>query len=303
MAARRHAGKNAAPPRWPRRRVVRWCVRLAVLALLIGYPLGVGCDSWFYLPDDEVYYQPEQFGLQAENVRLVSRDGVTLAGWFLPAVGPARGTVVHFHGNAANITNHIVLVEWLPAQGYHVLMFDYRGYGRSEGKPTRAGTIVDGHAAVDYVLTRPECRGRPVFAYGQSLGAAVAIVVAADRPEVRAVIAESPFSGYRRMAARVLQERIFFGPLARGLAALTISAGHEPIDAVGRLAPRPLLVVLAEADQICAPELGRELFDAASAPKALWVAAGAPHLGILDDHQDELVRRITDFLGRAAAGP
>ena len=136
-------------------------------------------------------------------------------------------------------------------------------------------------------------------AYGQSLGGAVAVVVAADRPEISAVVAESPFSAYRRIAARVARRLVFSQWLANGLAALTVSAGHDPIDVVDRLPPRPLLVIVAGEDEICFPELGRELFDAASQPKDFWLAPGSEHLGIAGDHYSELIERITRFFEQA----
>ena len=218
----------------------------------------------------------------------------------IPASGTAKGVVVHCHGNAANVTGHVVLVSWLPAAGYHVLMFDYRGYGKSEGRVTRAGTILDAHAALDYARTRPEAAGLPVFLYGQSLGGAVAIVVAADRPEVAAVVAESTFSSHRGIAARHVRRLVHFDWLARLLATISISGGYDPIDVVARLSPRPLFVIAAEHDQICFPELARELYDAAREPKSFWLAPGAEHLAILEEHPRELADRITQFFVQAA---
>lgn len=279
---------------------IRWSVRILVLLLLISYLKFVGLDGKFYYPNQTLYDSPADFGLSAEEVSFQTDDGLTLAGWFLPAIGTAKGTVVHFHGNAANITAHIGLVEWLPRAGYHVLMFDYRGYGQSQGKVTRAGTIRDGHAALDYALTRPEAASLPLFAYGQSLGGAVAIVVAAQRLEVRAVVAESPFSSYRGVAARHASRLVFFEWLGTLLATLTISAGEDPIDVVGRLAPRPLFVIAAEHDEICFPELARELYEAAAEPKDYWLVPDAAHLGIVLEARRELIERVTDFFARAA---
>lgn len=291
------ARAGTGPPR--RRRRLRWTVRGVVLVLLIGGLRIVGLDGKFYYPDDEVYVRPEELGVAYHDVTFPTRDGLTLHGWFLPARGTPRGTVVHFHGNAANVTAHLPLVEWLPRAGYHVLMFDYRGYGRSEGRVTRAGTIADGHAALDYALTREESRGLPLFAYGQSLGGAVAIVVAAERPEVAAVVAESPFSGYRRIAVRHAQRLVRWGSLARLLVWWTISAGYDPIDVVGRIAPRPLLLIAAEHDAICFPESARELHAAAGEPKDYWEAPEAEHLDILGTWPNELMDRITAFFEQA----
>jgi fermentation-respiration switch protein FrsA (DUF1100 family) len=281
----------------------KWTVRATVVLLAVGYVVFVGFDGKFYYPDRDGYERPETFRLAYEDVHFRTKDGLTLHGWFFPAAAAkVRGTVVHFHGNAANIGAHLGLVWWLPAQGYNLLMFDYRGYGESEGRVSRAGTIADGHAALDYALRRPDVQGRPLFVYGQSLGGAVGIVVAAQRPEVAAVVAESPFSGYRRIAARHVARLVKWDWLARGIAVLTVSAGYDPIDVVGRLSPRPLLIVVAGADQICFPESGRELFEAAGEPKEFWLAPEAEHLGILSDYDEELRERVVGLFERAAHG-
>lgn len=265
----------------------------------LGFLRWFGFDSKFYYPNDRIYLRPEDLGLRYEDVSFSTRDGLRLHGWFLPAEGTPRGLVVHFHGNAANITAHLTLVEWLPRNGYHVLMFDYRGYGRSAGRVTRAGTILDGHAAIDYALKRPEVAGLPLLVYGQSLGGAVAIVVAVEHPEVAAVVVESTFGSYRAIAARHVQQLVFSPWLARGVASFVISAGNDPKDFVAKLAPRPLLVITAGADTICHPELGRSLFDAAAEPKTFWQAEGAEHLALLETHDQELMRRILEFFEQA----
>ncbi len=288
---------RTAPDR--RRRRLRWGLRLAVIGLATGYVTLVGFDRFFYYPDDVTYTTPAELRVAAEDVTFRTSDGQTLHGWFLPAEGQPRGVVVHFHGNAANISNHLPLVSWLPQRGYHVLMFDYRGFGRSTGRPTRAGTIRDGHAALDYVRTRADCRTLPVFVYGQSLGGAIAVVVAAERPEVRGVIAESTFGRYRGVAAAHLQRRVLWRPLAELLAAVTISAGHDPLDAVGRIAPRPILIITGEQDEICFPALGAELFAAAGEPKTLWQVPGRRHLALLEADYAGLTDRITTFLDDA----
>lgn len=286
-----------------RRRRFRWTVRLLVVVLLAGIPGVVGFDSCFYYPDDRVYLRPEELRLAYEPVRFSTRDGLTLAGWFFPAEATPRGTVVHFHGNAANISNHLPLVEWLPRRGFHLLMFDYRGYGESEGRVTRAGTILDGHAALDYALRRTETRGLPLFVYGQSLGGAVAVVVAAERPEVRAVVAETTFGGYREIAAAHARRMFLFDWLARLIVRLTISSGHDPLEVVGRLAPRPLLVIAADRDHLCFPHLGRQLYEAAKEPKEFWLAERATHMGVLDEYPLELPQRLVDFFTRATQRP
>ena len=116
-----------------------------------------GCAGrMFYYPNSRVYHQPEEAQLTHEEVLFEAADGVHLHGWFLPAVGEAKGTVIHFHGNAQNITAHFAFAFWLPREGFNLFVFDYRGYGKSEGSPTRRGLQQDGAAAIRYVATRKD---------------------------------------------------------------------------------------------------------------------------------------------------
>lgn len=115
--------------------------KIAILALLL---LSSGCASRFlYYPDHRVYQTPQRKGLRCEEVNFVSHDGTALTGWFVPATGKAIGTVIHFHGNAQNMTAHFSFVDWLPEEGFNVFTFDYRGYGRSAGAPERQGVFDD----------------------------------------------------------------------------------------------------------------------------------------------------------------
>ena len=279
---------------------VKWSVRLAGLSL-VAVMMILKCDGLFYLPDSDVVRTPDELSLEFEEVWFETSDGLRLSGWFLPARGKPKGTVVHFHGNAANVSRHIELVEWLPGAKYNVLMFDYRGYGKSQGKVTREGTILDGHAAIDYALSRSDVDPKRLFAFGQSIGGAVAIVVAAERPEVRGVVVDSTFSGYRRVGARILADRIRVEFLAKIVAYLFLSGDYDPVEYVARLAPRPLLVIASGRDQICDPTLSEELYDAASEPKDLWRVAKARHMEAVFLEPEEARKRITGLFEKVVA--
>lgn len=292
-AVRKPANRRRHPWRW----------RLLFYSLLLLLPVVFKLDCMFYYPDRHTYWQPRDFGLRAEDVHFSSRDGARLHGWWLPAlIKPVRGTIVHFHGNAANISNHVALVSWLPYSGYNVLMFDYHGYGRSEGRVNRIRTRIDGHAAIDYVLSRPDVDRQRLFAYGQSLGGAIAVTVAADRPEVKAVVAEGAFGDYRELAAQHLARRLGSLRLARLIAWALISRGDDALCAIRKISPRPLLIIAGEQDSLCFPGEGRRLYEAAGEPREFWLVPGAGHLSILSVAGDELQRRVLEFLGQAA-GP
>ncbi|MCC6672239.1 MAG: alpha/beta hydrolase [Planctomycetes bacterium] len=260
----RRIAARGVRPRW--RAFLLGC--LVVGVILSGLALrGLG-DRWFFFPEVGVPVKPQDPGVQIDDVTFAAPGGPVLHGWWLRAEGSARGTVVYCHGNHANRGHHFRFVQWLPRRGFDVLIFDYRGYGDSAGSPTREGLVDDTIAAIDLALARDP--GRTVV-FGHSLGGALGIVAAAARPAVRAVIAESTFATYRA-AARASMPAL--GPLVPWL----VSGGHDPVDALARIAPRPLLVVHGREDRITPLALGEELFAAAREPKSLHLVHRGGHV-------------------------
>ena len=243
-------------------------------------------DSQFYRPSPQQYDAPENYGLAYEPVDFVTRDGVRLCAWWFPADAAATGTVIHCHGNGGNITGHFVQTAWLAAEGYHVLCFDYRGYGASAGKPTRAGMMADTHAAVDYVMVRKDLDPGAVLLFGQSLGGAVAITVAAERDDLAGVAVDGPFSSYRQEVEWMLKRQWLTRGVARVIARLGISLGHDPIDCVDRVSPTPLFLMHGKQDRICPWEMSQDLFDEAGEPKGLWLIPDAGHYEALNEMAD-----------------
>lgn len=300
--------------------------RVMRTALLVGVLCMFGCDSFFYYPNAVRYGTPEELRLRYEAVVFRSGDGMRLQGWFFPAQGgrahgmategdlaaqnlqpaarttPARatamGTVLHLHGNAGNITGHFQHVAWLPAAGWNVLCFDYRGYGASQGRVSRAGTVADAHAALDYLLTRSDVDHGRIVAFGQSLGGAVGIVLTADRPEIRGLATDGAFDNYRRIVAWHVRRNPLLLICAWWYPRLGVAPGYDPIDAVGRIAPRPLFIMHGTADRVVDPAMARRLYEAAAEPKELWMIEGADHYGSLQDHAEESHTRLLRFFAR-----
>ncbi len=182
-------------------------VLLMVLMALLA-TVRFGCANRFvYYPSREDYGTPADVGLRYEEVTFHSADGTALSGWFVPALGRAEGTVVQFHGNAQNMTAHFSYVSWLPQEGFNVFVFDYRGYGKSAGSPSREGVYEDCLAALGYVRSRPDVDPDRTLVLGQSLGGANAIAVlgSGGAPRVRAVAIDSSFYSYRLMARDVIR--------------------------------------------------------------------------------------------------
>ncbi len=254
-------------------------------------------DRWFYHPTQKMYAAPEESDLQYESVFFES-DGMRLHGWFFPAERGERaaplGTVVHCHGNAGNITGHFEYVAWMPKRGWNVFVFDYRGFGLSDGSPSRPGTVADAHAAIDYVRSRSDVDAGRIVLFGQSLGGAVGITAAARRDDLRGVAIEGAFSNYRREARFVCGRSILLwgvAPLTRWL----VAAGYDPIDSVGLLAPTPIFFITGTGDTICDPRQTLDMHSAAAEPKSLWVIDGGLHTGALVDTEGEGMRRLHEF--------
>jgi len=273
--------------------------------LLLAVALTLSCqgcvNSMFYYPDRKVYDTPDRHGLKYEEVNFPSRDGTTLNGWFLPAVGPAKGTVVHFHGNALNMSAHFEFVSWLPQQGFNLFVFDYRGYGKSAGKPGRRGLYEDSQAALDYIGQRPGIDHGRLLVLGQSLGGANAITALGSTPRkgVRAVAIDSAFASYRS----IVRDRIAAMPLLSWLrlplSYLLIGDSLSPDTVVAAIAPTPLLIIHGTADAVIPYAHGKRLFSLAGEPKQFWTIEGGEHTSAFTDPSGGYRQRLAAFFNGA----
>jgi hypothetical protein len=239
-------------------------------------------EDMFFYTDARIYTTPAALGLTAEDVFFPTADGNRLHAWFLPASGPPLGAVLHLHGNAANISNHLPLVDWLPARGYHVLMVDYRGFGRSEGRPTLNGVVEDSIAALDYLRARDGVDPARVALLGQSIGGATAIRVAAQRPgAVRALVVDCAFSSYRGIA-RIVAEA---NPVLRQLAPIGVRVlpgpDRDPVTAI-RALTMPLFLIHGTDDEVIPFSEGKALDAAAPQPHTFLAIEGGLHVDALN---------------------
>lgn len=247
---------------------------IAVLALLLA-----GCvERMFFYPDSAQYSRPEQYGLQHEDVFFDAADGSRLHGWWLPARGEALGSVLHLHGNAANVSNHLPLVAWLPGAGFNVLMLDYRGFGLSQGRPTLDGVVDDAAAALAYLRGRPGVDGQRLIVLGQSLGGATALrLLARDGDGVRLAVIEAAFASYGGIARDAAMQSVVLAPLGP-IAALGLPASQDdPLTAIPKLRV-PLLIVHGTYDEVIPFRHGEQLAAAAPAGTRFIRIDGARHM-------------------------
>lgn len=252
--------------------------------------LGKNCgDRLFYFPTKDSPHDPAQEGLRYENVSFASKDGTPLSGWFLPASGRrVKGTVVFSHGNAGAMGYHLGFVDWLVPRGFNVLLYDYRGYGRSGGDVGRRGMIDDVQAAFDYVKTRKDVDGGRLVSLAHSLGGAQSITALGEHPVrgLRAVITESAFASYQQMA------RVIAGNVGGNL----VSDDWSPRDWVAKISPVPLLLVHGTDDRVVPIGQSRQLYAAAKQPKRLFEVPGGSHGDSLARNGGEYRRKVLGWL-------
>lgn len=257
-------------------------MRRFAMALAVMLPaLSSGCVSkLFYYPTDKLYQTPDMQGLTYEQVFFPSRDGTVLNGWFVhAATNPALGTILHFHGNAQNLSAHFSFVDWLPREGFNVFLFDYRGYGFSEGEPSRRGVYEDGLAAWNHLMTRTDIDTNRVVLLGQSLGGANAIALAGreDLPGLRAVVAESPFSSYRRITREKMGQMPIVALFSWPLSYLLLTDAYNPEDVADGISPVPLLLIHGTSDRVVPSWHSRRILERAKDPRILWTIDGGGH--------------------------
>ncbi|MFT4511502.1 MAG: pimeloyl-ACP methyl ester carboxylesterase [Planctomycetota bacterium] len=257
----------------------------ARLASWLLLALLVSCNHVFYLPSKTLEGSPHDFGVDFVEQYVPGEGGARLHAWHLvPKIGSRRAVVVHFHGNFRNMAEHLPSTAWLTDLGYPVVMFDYRGFGQSEGEPERAQTIADGRAMLRSVLASRRYAGLDVIVFGQSLGGAIALpCIVAEREalceRLRGVVIEGAFDSYRSIAHQKI-ESYPTGSLVSGpLGWLLVSNGYEPIDAVQQLW-MPTVFVYATGDDLVPFACGQRLAAASSArPTTFWRVESDHHLG------------------------
>lgn len=276
------------------------------LGLLLLAVLLSGCTQFFFQPHSYLIDTPERHGIEYRIESFQAADGTALNAWFLPAQdkngnkdgGKAKATVLFLHGNAENISTHFRNIMWLPAAGYNVLAFDYRGYGASDGTPSLAGMQLDIDAAMRSLLAHKDVDPDRIVIFGQSLGGALAIHYAAHsayRANIRAVVIDSAFFDYRLIVREKLAGFFLTWPF-QWLPWLTIDDDYSPANSVAAISPLPLLLLHGDRDVVVPPHHSRQLFERAGEPKQLWIVPGANHTQSLND---ETVRNsLLEFLLR-----
>lgn len=243
--------------------------KLVVLALLI--PIFVWAFAsmekrLIFYPEKTIWTTPADRRLSYEDVFFQTSDGVRLNGWFVPGSGRSA-TLLWFHGNTGNIADRVDNIALLHDRlGISIFIFDYRGYGRSEGSVSEEGTYRDAEAALAYLRSQKDVNPAKIILFGRSLGAAIAVELAAKEP-CAGLLLESPFTSVKEMADSafpLFPVGFFF---------------RTKYDALSKIkqVKVPVLILHGDRDEIVPFSMGRRIFEAANEPKTFFTIKGAGH--------------------------
>lgn len=262
-----------------------------VSALAIGYAL-LAAMLFFYqpnllyfpnMPTRQIQATPEVIGLDYEQLGLTTADDEQLDAWFIPAER-VRGTVLFCHGNAGNLSHRLDSIRLFHELGLSVLIFDYRGYGQSTGKPTEKGTYRDAAAAWQYLVEQRGISPEHIILFGRSLGAAIAADLATRQPAA-GVILESAFTSVPDVAAQLYP----WLPV-RWLSRYRYNTRKKLADIHS-----PVLIVHSRNDEIIPYANGEHLFEAANEPKLFLELRGGHNDGFMVSG-DSYIRGLEVFI-------
>ncbi len=289
---------------------MRKSILLSALLLLTVVVVAAVWAAWRYVTPRRPAGPPPAPAPNAEEVRFRGRDGTRLFGLFLPGRRDYPGIVL-CHGYFRSLAEPSDVGLRLHRAGYSVLLFDFRGCGRSGGRFTTIGYKETGDVLAAVALLKSRLGSAPVGVYGISMGAAAAIMAAAQTQEIAALVADSPYADLSGVLRRRMRDLVPLPGLAPVcwpvvLMGQLMSGGRldrvRPADWVGRLSPRPILFIYGERDSYVPADHPRRLFAAAGPPREMWVAPGSGHAVARLDHPEEYMLKVLDFFNRHLLG-
>lgn len=266
-----------------------WMLATAVALLLTA--IWLFQRRLIYFPQSQDIPPVDSLLPGAEQITFVTADGLRLSGWFAsPAATHRQATVLVFNGNAGDRSFRAPLAAALNQAGFSVLLFDYRGYGRNPGRPSEQGLANDAQAARAYLVARDDVDAGRLVYFGESLGAAIAVELAAEYPPA-ALVLRSPFTSLADMG------RLYYAFLPTSL---LLRDRFDSIGRIGRIMC-PVLIIAGDHDRIVPPVQSRRLYEAAQEPKRFVVIQGADHNHFELLAGGVLINEVTRFVNQALA--
>jgi hypothetical protein len=246
---------------------------------------------------EEHVLKPDTLGISYEDIYVETSDNLRLHGWKLLAKDQTAGTLLFFHGNAENISTHFANVYWLTAHGYDVYLFDYRGYGQSEGAAELDPIIDDMELLIGHVIDDLPA-DQKLIVVGQSLGASLSIYSVAHseyRDRMAALVSVAAFSDYHDIAQDALAKSwlfwLFQWPLSK-----TISNTYSPVESVDKVSSVPIFIMHSREDEIIDYYHASRLYQAAVEPKQLIALRGGHNVTFnLEPNRQKLLNVLKDI--------
>lgn len=272
--------------------ILKAIVIFAVMAAAVKVYIMYYERRLIYFPVKVVNQTPADIGLSYEWRRFLTYDGHQLTGWWIPHPEPVA-SLLFFHGNAGNIGDRIHNLLLFNRAGFSVFIFDYRGYGESEGKPDEEGLKMDADAAYEELTAQIGVPPEQIIFFGRSLGGVMAAHAARGRP-IRGLILEGCFSSAGDMA------EVIFYPLR--IPRAFVGAKLETSSYLN-LRKCPLLVIHGTHDEVIPFRLGQKLFDGAAEPKSFHVVERGGHNDCYMVGGDTYFARLTSFARTGDGAP
>ncbi len=240
-------------------------------------------ENFIFYPDDYLIADPGDWGMPFEDVYFSTADGLTLNGWFVP--GEKEMTWLWFPGNAGNISYRLDNLRLLHHRlSLNIFIFDYRGYGRSQGRPSEEGTYLDAEAALDYLRSRRDIDPDAIIFFGRSLGSAVAVNLA-TKHKCLGLILESPPTSLVGMMKRLFPS----------LPPEELPIKYDSLSKIKRISV-PLLILHGDCDEVVPFFMGRKLYEAANEPKQFYTIENAGHNDTYMVGGEGYFRALQDFI-------
>lgn len=261
-------------------------VTLAAFVIISKILIFIGEEKNLYQPDKEIDLTPQSIGFAYEDLFFTTKDGQSLNGWFVPARN-AKITILFCPGRGGDLSDRLAKIKFFNEMGLNIFVFDYRGYGRSSGKPSEQGLYKDARAAYDFLISRSDIDKTKIVAYGKSLGGPVAADLCLHR-KLAALIIEAGFPSLK----------VYVGDIGGFLPTeWLVSEKFNTISRVQKI-HIPKLFVHGMDDEIIDFSEGRIVFNKAVLPKE-FIAFDGHHddslFTVSDAYKDKLNKFFTDY--------
>ena len=258
---------------------------------------------------------PAEYGMpEWRATEFQTSDGLALRGWFIPPAADKEGAaIILVHGQGGTREEMLTSAQILAQDGFGVLIFDFRNHGESDGTVSSLGYLesIDIQAAAQHLATFPEVNPAKIGILGRSMGAAATVIASAQIPEIKAVVIESAFTSLQDNLEHSLFALTGYPPILYPRLVVWFAEREtqlpfdkaNPVEEIGKISPRPILIIHGALDPLIPVENAYALYEAAGLPKELWIINNAYHSGFLDPDPEGYPIKIVTFFNSALFPP